>query len=262
LHWHWPLPQVYNIANASIAKIARRDVGGPSGLALLETLAPHLKRAAELQQVLSGTRAITDSLGAAVAAAGFAVFLLTEDCRILFANAKAEELVRCATCMRCERGRLCAINPALTHHLHALARHGARSATAEGEIGGTIELSCGEDRPPLLAHVIPLAPNRTITIFDIDQPAAAVFVVDPASDLSAQVRCFAARFGLTPAETRVLGEIIGGNGLQAAAAQLKISRATVRTHADRIFQKTGTNRQTELIRRFFETSLPGSPGAM
>jgi DNA-binding CsgD family transcriptional regulator len=44
----------------------------------------------------------------------------------------------------------------------------------------------------------------------------------------------------------------------SAAAQLKITEATARTHAKRILSKTGTNRQTELIRRFFETVLPGS----
>jgi len=58
---------------------------------LLETLAPHLQRAATIQDLLSRTRAATESLGAAIAAAGFAAFLLTGDCRVLFANAKAEE---------------------------------------------------------------------------------------------------------------------------------------------------------------------------
>ena len=69
---------------------------------------------------------------------------------------------------------------------------------------------------------------------------------------------FAARFGLTPAETRLLAEIIAGNGLFAATAQLKITGATARTHAKRVLSKTGTNRRTELIRRFFETALPSS----
>ncbi|MGB6324318.1 MAG: helix-turn-helix transcriptional regulator, partial [Methylocella sp.] len=108
--------------------------------------------------------------------------------------------------------------------------------------------------------VIPLAPNRTQAIFDLDRPAAAVFIVDPAAGLGAQIQRFAEGFGLTPAETRVLGEIMGGNGLPAAAARLKVSGETVRTHAHRIFEKTGTNRQTELIRRFFETALPGAQG--
>jgi DNA-binding CsgD family transcriptional regulator len=119
----------------------------------------------------------------------------------------------------------------------------------------------GEDRPPLLAHVIPLAPIRTTAILALDRPAAAVFVVDPAAGPGAQIRHFAARFGLTPAETRVLAEIIAGYGLLAAAARLNITYATAREHAKRILSKTGTARQTELIRRFFETALPGSPGS-
>ncbi|MGH7456001.1 MAG: helix-turn-helix transcriptional regulator, partial [bacterium] len=63
------------------------------------------------------------------------------------------------------------------------------------------------------------------------------------------------------AETRVVGEIIGGNGLLAAATKLKITEATARTHASRILAKTGTARQTELIRRFFDTALSGAPAS-
>ncbi|MGH6845441.1 MAG: helix-turn-helix transcriptional regulator, partial [Methylocella sp.] len=184
----------------------------------------------------------------------------TGDCRVVFANAKAEELVRRGICLSYENGRLAEATVALTHRLHARARAASRPERGEGDIGGTLELCRGENRPPLLAHVIPLAANRTVAIFDLDRPAAAVFVVDPTAGLDVQIQRFSARFGLTPAETRVLAEIIAGNGLPAAAARLKISSGTVRIHAYRIFEKTGTNRQTELIRRFFETALPGSPG--
>jgi DNA-binding CsgD family transcriptional regulator len=230
----------------------------PAEWHLLETLAPHLQRAAAVNQLLARAQATTDSLGAAVTAAGFALFLLTEYCRVLFANAKGEDLVRRGMGLRYERGRLAATTPALTHRLHALARQGSRPGRNE-DIGGTLELPRGENRPPLFAHVIPLAANHTVTIFDLDRPAVAVFVVDPSAGFAAQIQRFAARFGLTSAETRVLAEIIAGNGLLAAAAQLKITEATVRTHAKHILSKTGTNRQTELIRRFFETSLRGSP---
>src|SRR5262249_32972181 len=124
----------------------------------------------------------------------------------------------------------------------------------------TIELRRAENCLPLLAHVIPLAPLRTAAIFDFDRPAAAVFVVDPAADLGAKIQRFAARFGLTGAEARVLAEIIAGNGLPAAATRLNITNETARSYAKSVLSKTGTNRQTELIRRFFETALPGSPG--
>ena len=76
-------------------------------------------------------------------------------------------------------------------------------------------------------------------------------------ELCARIRNFSARFGLTAGETRVLKEIIGGSGLSTAAARLRISLATIRTHTYRIFEKTGTGRQAELIRRFFETGLRG-----
>ena len=77
---------------------------------------------------------------------------------------------------------------------------------------------------------------------------------------------FAAMYNTDPvcaeaSETRVLAEIIGGDGLLAAATKLKITEATARTHANRILAKTGTARQTELIRRFFETALPASPAS-
>ncbi|MGH6936641.1 MAG: helix-turn-helix transcriptional regulator, partial [Methylocella sp.] len=163
--------------------------------------------------------------------------------------------------LRYEHGRLAAATASLTARLRALAREAARPAHADGEIGGTVELPCGENRSPLVAHVFPLAANRTMSIFDIERPAAAVFAVDPAADFGAQIRGFGARFGLTPAETRVVGEIIGGNGLLAAAVSLKITEDTARSHAKRIFSKTGTSRQTELIRRFFETALPGPPAS-
>ncbi|HTV32394.1 MAG TPA: hypothetical protein VME69_04720 [Methylocella sp.] len=90
-------------------------------------------------------------------------------------------------------------------------------------------------------------------------PPSQSSFVDPGADFLARVRDFAARFGLTGAETRVLAEIIGGAGLLAAATKLKITETTARTHLNRIFAKTRTHRQAELIRRFFETSLPRPP---
>jgi DNA-binding CsgD family transcriptional regulator len=225
---------------------------------LLEAVAPHLARAARVHTLLARSRATANALAAAT---GFAVFLLSATCRVLFANREAEELVRAQAGVRYERGRLAAVTPALTHRLEALARAGSSPRLAEGDIGGTLELPRGEDRLPLLAHVIPLAASRAAALFDIGRPAAAVFVTDPEAGLAARIDRFAAQFGLTRAERRVLGEIIGGKGLPAAATKLKITELTARSHANRIFAKTGTARQTELIRRFFEASLPGMPGA-
>ncbi len=119
----------------------------PAEWHLLETLAPHLQRAAALHTLLARSRATTDSLATAVAAAGFAVFLLTGNCRVLFANPKAEDLVCRQMGLRYERGQLAAATPALTHRLQALARAGSWQGRGEGDIGGALELSRGENCP-------------------------------------------------------------------------------------------------------------------
>lgn len=139
--------------------------------------------------------------------------------------------------------------------LNQLVPEAARSDRA---IGGTLELPRNGKCAPLVAHVFPFAAHRHTSIFDTNRPAVAVFVVEVAADLGPQIQRFAATFGLTPGETRVLGEVISGKGLQATAAQLKISETTARTHMNRIFSKTGTSRQTELIRR--KSAFPAAKG--
>jgi DNA-binding CsgD family transcriptional regulator len=44
-----------------------------------------------------------------------------------------------------------------------------------------------------------------------------------------------------------------GDGIQAGADRLSISRAIARTHLSRVFQKTGTGRQAELVRLLMRT---------
>ena len=65
---------------------------------------------------------------------------------------------------------------------------------------------------------------------------------------------FSRHYGLTPAETRMAGELLVGDGIAGAANRLRISEATARTHRIRVFQKTGARRQAELVRLILEWS--------
>ena len=71
---------------------------------------------------------------------------------------------------------------------------GGLASTYRRRIGGSIELPRCADSPPLIAHVIPLAVGQAVSIFDFDQPAAAVFVIDPAANFGRQIKHFATRF--------------------------------------------------------------------
>ncbi len=56
-------------------------------------------------------------------------------------------------------------------------------------------------------------------------------------------------FDLTPTEALLCGALARGLSLNETAAQLEITISTVRTHLQHVFHKTGTNRQSELLRR-------------
>ena len=60
-----------------------------------------------------------------------------------------------------------------------------------------------------------------------------------------------AGFGLSPRETEVCRLLIQGASYDQIEQALFISRSTVKTHTNRIYQKTGTRNQVDLMRRVF-----------
>jgi DNA-binding CsgD family transcriptional regulator len=77
----------------------------------------------------------------------------------------------------------------------------------------------------------------------------AVFVVDPADAADPSAEQLRVQFGLTPAEAGIACEVVKGSGLVECASRIGISQATARTHLHRVFEKTGTKRQAELVRK-------------
>ena len=62
-------------------------------------------------------------------------------------------------------------------------------------------------------------------------------------------------YGLTAAEAEVALAVLDGEGVGAIADGLGISVATARTHLHRIFEKTGTKRQAELVRLILNSRI-------
>jgi DNA-binding CsgD family transcriptional regulator len=59
----------------------------------------------------------------------------------------------------------------------------------------------------------------------------------------------ARRHSLTTSEMRVLEAVLRVNGVRAQAELLGLSQATVKTHLHNLFRKTGTNGQSDLVKR-------------
>jgi DNA-binding CsgD family transcriptional regulator len=165
--------------------------------------------------------------------------------RVLVANAEAERSMSAGGGLRVVNGTLRARSASDTARLHGLIA-GYAGQSSESERGNLLLLARGPNRAPITVSVLPFRREESLDLSR--RPVAIVFTSDPdaASELTAD--SIKIRYALTPAEAAFAIEIAKGDGIQACADRLAISRSTARTHLLRIFRKTDTNRQAELVR--------------
>ncbi len=202
-------------------------------------------------------QAQVDWLGSLIANAGFGVVLATHESQIIYANGAAEALMRLRRGLCCQQGRITTTSTRTTQKLQALIS-GASLPPNQALSGGSMILS-GQNGEALFAvHVVPVSAKSSGRLTCDELPVAGLFIVDrnPEAATCERVDIFASLFGLTRAESRVLAALVSGKGLISAAERLEMAELTARTHLKHILAKTDTHRQAELMRLFFEVTIP------
>ncbi len=174
------------------------------------------------------------ALGVIVVDAGARVLLANNAGANLFAQKDglltgAHEVCRAANSRECQE-------------LHGLIK-AAASADEVGLKEGTIALTRPSLRRPLCVAVTPLPQDQ-----GHDQGLAILFVSDPEDQKLPSDVAIARLFGLTGSESRLVRALTEGARLEDAASQTGVTHSTARTYLKQIFAKTGTNRQSDLIR--------------
>jgi DNA-binding CsgD family transcriptional regulator len=121
----------------------------------------------------------------------------------------------------------------------------ARDRVFTAPIGGSMLLSRREGLLPLQIIVFPL---RAQHVFVGDAPAALIFLVDPEKKMTSRSSLLRSLYGLTPAECRLADLLMNGYELSQAAELMHVTVGTARFQLKSIFRKTGTARQTQLLR--------------
>ena len=103
-------------------------------------------------------------------------------------------------------------------------------------------------REQWFAHVLPLTSGKRKQTGIAHAAVAAVFIRKTAPDAPPPLESIAKLYKLTASEIRVLDALLKVDGVKAMAEMLGVSQATVRTHLHNVFQKTGTRRQSELVK--------------
>jgi len=224
----------------------RREAWTAKEVARFRGLVPHLARAVRLGDHFGATEAINAFSAEALYRLGRGLFIVTSSAMVLFANGIAESLLGERSGLKMRHRRLSAEQATQNQTLHQLI-----ATAAQSKAGGSMIITCG-GASPLLVMVIPIRADGWSAVGG--QPGAMVVTKELGPGASRPLDAFSRHYGLTPAETRVAGELLVGDGIPGLAARLAISEATARTHRTRVFQKTGARRQAELVRLIFESS--------
>jgi DNA-binding CsgD family transcriptional regulator len=236
----------------SVGLVTAREV------ALMRLIAPHVRRAVAIGNLLDMRALRAATLEATLDMVATPVGIVDSAGTVLHANAAAREMFAGTGPARLVDGRLAARAQGATAALHGAI---GRAAEADGAIGHQgIGVPLGDPlESPALAHVLPLARGEVRRGL-VARAAAAVFVTDTARGGAPDLAAFAAQFRLTPAEARLLALLAGGAALADAAAALGVAETTAKTHLARIFSKTTTSRQAELIALALRLTPPTRPG--
>ena len=208
---------------------------------------PHVRRALLIGKVIELHKIEAAALADSLDTLASAMFIVDATGRIVHANASGFTMISEAKVVNAPNGRLRSIDPSADQSFQEIFPAAEAGDAALGRKGIAIPLRAG-DGERHVAHVLPLTSGARRRAGVSYAAAAAVFVRKAGLDLPTPPEVLAREFALTPAELRVLFAIIQIGGAPEVASVLGIAEPTVKTHLKRLFEKTGTHRQADLVK--------------
>lgn len=241
-------------ATIGFAKHRSQGAFSESELEGLRLLGPHFRRAISISRLLDMNAVVAATFARTLDALSCGILLVDEHLNSVHFNGVAGQMFAAGDIVRLTANRISFVSPAANAALRAAV---AQCAMAEHDLGRRgfgvpLKRTSGE---ACVAHVLPLR------VGDIrpglhGNAAAAIFIAPALTPPQLPGDALALLYDLTPAETRVFESIAAGEAPAEIASRLGIAVATVKTHLVRVFQKTGCNRQLDLVKLASSLAMP------
>ncbi len=221
----------------------------------MRQIVPHLRRAVMISRAVDFQNA-TAMLADAFDAFAASIYLVDTEGRIVHANRSGTELLAQNDILSRSGDQLRASNPCVNRTLRKVfALAATRGEQFIGDQGIGIAMT-SRDGERYSAHALPLTSGARRQVRPEQTATIAVIVHKTQLHRANVVNAVAERFQLTPTELRVLSGIIEVGCVPEVAPALGIGEQTVKTHLKRLFAKTGTGRQAELVKLVAEFANP------
>jgi len=215
---------------------------------------PHVRRAVLIGKAIEFKQSEAEAFADVLDGLSASVFLVDPLGRIVHVNDAGENTLRGGNFLRSVGGRLVASDPQVDHGLRETV---AAAASGDREIGsrGIAMPVNTRDGERYVAHVLPLASGERHRAGP-SAATAALFVRKAALERALPPEVIGKTYNLTPAELRVLLGIVDIGGVPEIANAFGVAETTVKTHLGRLFEKTGTGRQADLVKLVAGFSMP------
>ncbi len=261
---HWAFRHVtiavfsLSVRRLDVISIWRTPDEGPmesDSKRLLELLIPHVQTALEIRRVFGVTQQNLASAEAMANASPTATFVLTRSGRVLHWNAAAEGLILAGDGLALDNSRLTACEPKSTGALRKLFLD---VASPSFSLSGShpsrfISLRRASGNRPLQLTATPLPEGQK----QRSGGDLLLLVTDPEKPSNFPDDALRALYDFTPTETEVANGLLMGYSPQEIACLRRVSVGTVRQQVKSMLGKTGTSRQSEMVRLIM--TLPQPP---
>jgi DNA-binding CsgD family transcriptional regulator/PAS domain-containing protein len=214
-------------------------------LEALRVISRHVEKSLRLSVRLINAEVTNLGLGEALARIGIGVFALNSRARVIFSNPEAERLL--GDTVQLVQGRLRIVGSGSINKL---------DEAISQAVSGIVPDSLTEPKPLLVESGVF---NRRLAVYllPIFQPSIAerflthtraiVLIIEQKLDEPADPAIVRDLLGLTLGEAKIAAMIGAGLSPKSAAEKLGIKEDTARTVLKKVYWKTGTSRQNELV---------------
>jgi DNA-binding CsgD family transcriptional regulator len=207
---------------------------------LFDMLIPHLQLTLGLRGQLRCLESTTTFSVLSIEALSIASLLVTYDGTVLHINNPGKKLVNTGTLFGIAQGKLRMRTLNQSSQLQSIL---VSATQATNPKGGAMEFNDGNR--PIVMTAIPIPEDNRIATND---RCALVMLRDLSAIDQGKAQILRSLFRLSPSECRLAGLLLEGHELNECAGMLRITVGTARFQLKKIFEKTGTKRQSALLR--------------
>ncbi|MEZ5936127.1 MAG: hypothetical protein R3F54_30340 [Alphaproteobacteria bacterium] len=236
---------------SAVIGVLRHRHQGPfdaPALGKLDHLLPHLGRVACLHHKLADLRQRSQMTTSALDMLAHGFLITDIDGRVHLMNRAALEMVGEGHGLALSHGRLSAARPGDAARLARMIAVAARpKGGSPGQACSAMQVTGPSGCRSLALLVMPLCLAPQFATISAN-PAAIVMISEPSAAPRLPEQCLMGMFALTAAEARLAITLGSGRRLECIAAERGRSMSTLRTQMRAILNKTGTDRQADLLR--------------